>query len=96
MSRPRSGVRGTGSETPLELIDRRRVNRCLRSGQERVTRRTGQVKRSRQRAHGLDMRSSPFAAFQGAHRVDREARNRRKFLLREARCLAERLELRPK
>jgi hypothetical protein len=48
-----------------------------------------------QRACGLNVgrRRSPL---QCAHRMDREARNRGELLLREARRLAERFELRAK
>ena len=67
-----------------------------RASEERVTGRTGQVKRRGQRAHGLDMGPPSFPALQRAHGMDRQARNRREFFLREARSLAERLELRAK
>jgi hypothetical protein len=42
------------------------------------------------------MRTASFAALERADGVDREPRDRRKFFLREARSLTERLELRPK
>ena len=42
------------------------------------------------------MRPPSFPALQRAHGMDRQARNRRELLLREARSLAERLELRAK
>ena len=42
------------------------------------------------------MRPPPFAALQRAHGMDRQAGNRRELLLREARRLAERFELRAK
>jgi hypothetical protein len=72
------------------------VSRRSRAAHEGVQRRAGQVKSRRQRAHGLDMRPPSFPALQRTHRVNREAGNRRKFLLRETRSLAERFELRPK
>ena len=90
------GRQRQGQRDAAQFIDGRGVSRCPRARQKRVTRRTGQIKSRGQRAHGLDMRPPSFPAFQRAHRVDREARNRRKFLLRKARRLAERFELRPK
>ena len=67
-----------------------------RARQERVTPRTGQVKRRGQRADGFDVRSPSFPALQRAHGMRRQTRDRRELFLREARSLAERLELRPK
>jgi hypothetical protein len=42
------------------------------------------------------MRPASFPALQRAHGMNRQARNRRELLLREAGSLAERLELRAK
>ena len=94
VSRPRRAVRGRGSETPLSSSTASGMRGCPRARQERVTRRTSQVKRRGQRAHGLEMGPPSFSALQRADRVDRESGNRREFLLRKARSLAERFELR--
>ena len=83
-----------GQRDAAQFIDRRGLSRRARASKERVTGRTGQVERRGQRAHGLDMRPPAFPALQRAHGMDRQARNRRELLLREARRLAERLELR--
>ena len=90
------GRQRQGQRDAAQFIDRRGVSRCPRARQERVTGRTGQVKRRGQRAHGLDMGPPSFPALQRAHGMDRQARNRRELLLREARSLAERFELRAK
>jgi hypothetical protein len=45
---------------------------------------------------GFDMGPPSLPALQRAHCMDRKARNRREFLLREARSLVERFELRAK
>ena len=37
---------------------------CARARQECITRRAGQIERGGQCAHGVDMRSTPFTAFQ--------------------------------
>ena len=60
---------------------------------ERVTGRASQIKRRGQGAYGLGMRSPSFSALQRAHRMNRQARNGRELLLREAGSLAERFEL---
>ena len=72
------------------------MSRRPRARQERVTGRTSQVECRGQRAHGLDVGPPSFPALQRAHGMDRKARNRRELLLREARSLAERFELRAK
>ena len=95
-SRPRRAVRARGSETPLSSSTAVVVSRRPRAPKERVTGRAGQVECRGQRAHGLDMGPPSFPALQRAHGMDRQARNRRELLLREARRLAERLELRAK
>jgi hypothetical protein len=59
-------------------------------------RRTGQIKSRGQRAHGFDVGPPAFPAFQRAHGMNRESGNRRELLLREARSLAERFEVRAK
>ena len=79
-----------------QFIDRGVVSRCPRALEERVTGRTGQVECRRQRAHGVDVGPSPLPALQRAHGMNRQTRNRRELLLREARGLAERFELRAK
>jgi hypothetical protein len=61
---------------------------------ERVTGRTAQVESRGQCAHGLDVRSPSFPAFQRADAMNREARNRRELLLGVARSLAKGLQLR--
>ena len=83
-----------GQRDAAQFIDGRGVSRCARAREKRVTSCTGQIKSRGQRAHGLDMGPPSFPALQGAHGVDRQARNRRQFLLRETRGLAERFELR--
>ena len=95
-SRPRRAVRASGQRDAAQFIDRRVVSRRPRASKERVTGRTRQVKSRGQRTHGLDMGPPSFPALQRAHGMDRQARNRRELLLREARRLAERLELRAK
>ena len=64
--------------------------------QQAVARRSGQVERSRQGSHGLDMRAPSFPPLERAHGMDREAGNRRELFLREARRFPEPLQLRPK
>ena len=93
-SRPSSAVSGSGSETSLSSSTAASLSRRPRAPQERVAGRTGQIERRGQRAHGLDVGPPPFAALERAHRMDRQARNRRELFLREARRLAERFELR--
>ena len=83
-----------GQRDVAQLIDRRRGRSGPRARQEPVTGRTSQIECRRQRAHGLDMGPPSFPALQRAHRMDRQARNRRELFLREARRLAERFELR--
>ena len=83
-----------GQRDAAQFIDRRVLRRRPRARKERVTGRTGQVECRGQRAHGLDVRPPSFPALQRAHGMDRQARNRRELLLREACGLAERLELR--
>ena len=77
-----------------QVIDRPGASRCPRAFEERVTSRTSQVESRRQRAHGLDVGPSSLPALQRTHGMDRQARNRRELLLREACGLAERFELR--
>ena len=89
--RQRRGQRGAA-----QFIDRRVGSRRARARKQRVTGRTSQVECRGQRAHGFDMGPPAFPALQRAHGMDRQARNRRELLLREARSLAERLELRAK
>ena len=88
--RHRHGERDAG-----QLVDVRVWSRWSRAPEKRVTGRTGQVECGRQRAYGFDMRPPPFAALQRAHGMDRQPRNRRELLLREARRVAECLQLRP-
>ena len=90
------GRQGQRQRDAAQFIDRRVVSRRPRARKERVTGRTGQVESRGQRTHGLDMGPPPFPALQRAHGMDRQARNRRELLLREARSLAERFELRAK
>ena len=90
------GRQSQGQRDGARFIDRCVVSRCPRAAEKRVTGRTRQVERRGQRAHGLDMRPPSLPALQRAHGMDRKARNRRELLLREARSLAERLELRAK
>ena len=59
-----------------------------REVEERVTKRTSQVKGRRQRAHGLDVGPSSFPALQRTHGMDRQARNRGELFLGEACGLA--------
>ena len=93
---PEKGRQRQGQRDAAQFIDRRVVSRCPRARKERVTGRARQVKRRGERAHGLDMGPTSFAALQRAHGMDRQARNRRELFLGEARSLAERLELRAK
>ena len=79
-----------------QFIDRRVVSRRARAPKQRVAGRAGQVERRGQRAHGLDVGAPALPALQRADGMDRQARNRRELLLREARRLAERFELRAK
>ena len=90
------GRQSQGQRDAAQFIDRRVVSGRPRAPDERVTGRARQVKRRGQRAHGLDMGPPSFPALQRAHGMDRQARNRRELLLREARSLAERFELRAK
>ena len=87
----RKGERGAA-----QLIDRRADSRGPRAREERVTSRAGQIKRRGQRAHGVDVRPPSFPALQRTHAVNRQARDRRELLLRVARSLAKRFELRAK
>ncbi len=95
-SRPRRAVGGNGSENAAQVIDHPGVSRRPRAFEERVTGRTSQVERRRQRAHGLDVGPPSFPALQRTHGMDRQARNRRELFLCEACGLAERFELRAK
>jgi hypothetical protein len=72
------------------------LRRRPRALHQRVPYRSGHVKGGRQRAHRFDMGTAPFPALERADGMDRQARDRRKLLLRKACSLAERLELRPK
>ena len=78
-----------------QVIDHPAVSRCLRA-EERVTKRTSQVKSRRQRAHRLDVgrRRSPRSSALTAW-TDRQACNRRELFLSEACGLAERLSCAP-
>jgi hypothetical protein len=58
---------GTGKRDDGQLVDGRVRSRCPRAPDKRVTRCTGQFQSRRQRAYGLDMGPSPFAALQRAH-----------------------------
>ena len=93
-SRPSSTVGAKGSDAWLSSSTAAAVSRRSRARDERVTGRCRQVKCRRQRAHGLDMGPSSFTAFERAHGVDRQPRNRRELLLRKPRRLAKGFELR--
>ena len=86
-----------GQRDAAQFIDRRvRAQAPARSPTSASRVATRQVECRGQRAHGLDMGPPSFPALQRAHGMDRQARNRRELLLREARRLAERFELRAK
>ena len=91
---PEQHRRSQGQRGVTQLIDGRTVSRRSRACDQRVTGRCRQVKCRGQRAHGLDMGPSSFTAFERAHGVDRETRNRRELLLRKPRRLAKGFELR--
>ena len=90
------GGQGQGQRGAAEFIDSRVFHGRPRASNERVTDRTGQVKRRRQRAHGLDMGPASFPALQRADRMNRQARNRRELFLCVARSFPKRLQLRAK
>ena len=94
-SRPSNAVSATGNESRGQF-DRRVADRGAGAAEEGVAGCTSQVEGRGKRAHGLDMRTPSFPPLQRAHRMDGEPRNRREFLLRKPRGVAERLELRAK
>jgi hypothetical protein len=85
-----------GQRHAAQFIARGVVIRRARARNESVTGRTGQVECRQQRPHGLDMRSTALPTLQRAHRVNRQARNRRELFLGITRRRAERFELRAK
>ena len=93
---PEKGRDCRGSESPSSSSTAASGSRRPRAQKERVTGRTGQVKRRGQGTHGLRMGPPSFAALQRAYGMNRQARNCRELLLRKAGSLAERLELRAK
>jgi hypothetical protein len=68
------------------------VRTCARA-KERIARRTSEVERRRQRAHGVDVGPASLSTLQRAHGMDRQPRNGGELLLGETRRLTERFEL---
>jgi hypothetical protein len=62
-----------GQRHAAQFIARCVVISRARARNESVTGRTGQVECSRQRPHGLDMRSTSLPTLQRAHRMNRQA-----------------------
>jgi hypothetical protein len=76
-----------------QFVNSRGLHGAPRASKQRVADRAGQIKRRRQRAHGLDLGPPPFSALQSAHRMHRQAGNRREFFLGVARSFAKCFQL---
>jgi len=89
-------LRLTPAYRNYEFVRSRVLCRSAGAAEERVSCRAGEIERGSERADGFHVRATPLATLERAHGVHRETGDRREFLLREARGLAEGLELRPK
>src|SRR4029453_12541555 len=76
--------KGQGQRGAAHFIDQRYLRRRTRAGKQRVTGRTGQIKGRGEGAHGLGVRTPSLPSLERAHRMNRQARDRRELLLREA------------
>ena len=92
----RESVKGKGSEAPLNSSTAGPSGGVRAHLQQRIARRPGKIECRRQRPQRLDVRATALSALEGTDGVNGEARNRCELLLSKPRCLAERLQMRPK